>query len=358
MLNNIIKAKPSKLHISTNIILHNYSKKNGSVFSLHNKKYKSITNENKIKSLMVHKNEITSPVIHENELTSPIIHENEVTSPVIHENEVISPLVDENEVISIINPITNDYRLFCNNHITYIKNIELPEIKSTTLYEAVLIEFRILPHLEFLIRNTILKLNSDWCHTVICGNLNYNYMSSLCNSISPHINVIQLNYNTITSSIYNLLLTDIHFWNNFRGNKILLYQENSILFKNNINDFLDYDYVSFPVIIQPEIINDIGIFSLRTKQVMINALQKENIQDTLNVFICNYKINANVDECPEHIYFSTIIQEYNLGKVANWNNSSEFCTERILNENSFGGYNFWLSDTNWKYRLYTLLKKD
>ena len=44
--------------------------------------------------------------------------------------------------------------------------------------ETVLIEFRPLPNLEFLIRNTIIKLK-DWNHTVVCGNINYNFIKNI-----------------------------------------------------------------------------------------------------------------------------------------------------------------------------------
>ena len=37
-------------------------------------------------------------------------------------------------------------------------------------------------HLEFLLRNTILKL-PDWNHTIVCGNLNYAMMKAICDEI-------------------------------------------------------------------------------------------------------------------------------------------------------------------------------
>ena len=36
------------------------------------------------------------------------------------------------------------------------------------------------------------------------------------------------------------------FWNLFASKKILIHQEDSIIFKNNINDFLKYDYIGAP----------------------------------------------------------------------------------------------------------------
>ena len=78
----------------------------------------------------------------------------------------------------------NYFRYVCYNYLDFIKYIELPYIKKKNIYESVLIEFRKLPHIEFIIRNNILKLGTDWCHTVICGNLNYEMVNNICSNIT------------------------------------------------------------------------------------------------------------------------------------------------------------------------------
>jgi len=244
-----------------------------------------------------------------------------------------------------------EFRNFCSMYTPYIKNIELPTIKKQTLYEAVLIEFRILPHLEFLIRNTILKLNSDWCHTIICGNLNYSYMVELCNSISPNINVIRVNHDNLNRSTYSILLASIDFWNLLQGTKILIYQEDSIIFKQNMNDFIKWDYVGAP---WPKYQNDTissvgnGGFSLRTKQCMMDVIHKKDIHD-MPIENKNY---GDLYVCPEDVYFCKTMEDYNIGTIPDWNTASNFSTEAILNLDSCGGHNFWLCDPNWKERLY------
>jgi hypothetical protein len=68
------------------------------------------------------------------------------------------------------------YRFLCYYYIDFIRNVELPSIPIKSDLETVLIEYRCFPHLEFLIRNTILKLGNKWSHTIVCGNQNYEYM--------------------------------------------------------------------------------------------------------------------------------------------------------------------------------------
>ena len=70
-------------------------------------------------------------------------------------------------------------------------------------------------HLEFLIRNAIIKFPS-WKHSVICGNLNY---KSILNLKLP-INIIKLDIDNTNQKEYNNLLLTPEFWNFFERRKI------------------------------------------------------------------------------------------------------------------------------------------
>ena len=248
-----------------------------------------------------------------------------------------------------------EFRVFCSQYIPYIQNIELPIIQEKTMYEAVFIEFRILPHLEFLIRNTILKLGNEWCHTIVCGNLNYAHMKNLCNSISPNINVIRLNYNNLNQSTYSILLATTKFWNMFHGTKILIYQEDSILFKTNIRDFIEWDYIGAPWQNHQNDTTKLvgnGGLSLRTKQIMLDVIAKQDIKTIkLNSGTINYMNHAKLTICPEDVFFCKTMEDFNIGRISDWNTASNFSTEGVLNLNSLGGHNFWIPDLNWKERM-------
>ena len=169
------------------------------------------------------------------------------------------------------------YRLMCFKMNYFMKHVNLPKIKKESLYEAVLIEFRDFPHIEFLIRNTILKLGTEWSHTVICGNLNYPLVDKICKSISPNIKVIKHNVNNMTQTEYSKFLTTMEFWNLLKGEKILIYQEDSIIFKNNIHEFLEYDFIGAPFLKNsddtPNSVGNGGL-SLRSKSKMIEIIKK------------------------------------------------------------------------------------
>ena len=247
------------------------------------------------------------------------------------------------------------FRFECFKYNYIIKHIELPDIAKNKSWEAVLIEYRIFPHTNFLIRNAILKLGVKWSYTVVCGNLNYEFMKNMCLKISKNIKVIKTNFDNLIPNDYNTFLSSIQFWNLLYGKKILIYQEDSFIFKNNIEDFIEYDYIGAP---WPKNTNDTpncvgnGGISLRTKEVMIDVINKISIKDTVvNKSTKIYMKNSNLTVCPEDVYFSLNMQQFKIGSVADFDTAFKFSSESINNPNSFAGHNFWLSDKNWLKRV-------
>ena len=252
------------------------------------------------------------------------------------------------------------FRFECFKYNNMLKHINLHNILNNSKYEAVLIEYRCFPHLEFLIRNAILKLGDKWSHTIICGNLNYDFIKKICSNISNNIKIIKTNYNNLTQNEYSLFLSSLNFWKLLYGEKILIYQEDSFIFKKNIDEFMDWDYIGAP---WPKNTNDTpncvgnGGISLRTKQIMIDVIKNISIQNTeINESTKIYMKQNNLTICPEDVYFSLNIQKKNLGKVADYEEAFKFSSESINNPNSFAGHNFWISDNNWIKRLQKNMK--
>ena len=194
----------------------------------------------------------------------------------------------------------------------------------------------------------ISKLGNEWSHTIVCGNLNYDYMIEICKSISPNIKVIKTDYDNLNQTTYSKFMASIEFWNMFHGEKILIYQEDSIIFKDNINDFLCWDYIGAPwrknQNDNPKNVGNCG-FSLRTKQCMLDVISKISIEDTkYNSSTLEYMKNSKMTIGPEDVYFSLNMIRYNIGKVADYNSASLFSSECIYNKDSLGGHNFWLGN--------------
>uniref|UniRef100_A0A6C0CVA4 DUF5672 domain-containing protein n=1 Tax=viral metagenome TaxID=1070528 RepID=A0A6C0CVA4_9ZZZZ len=243
------------------------------------------------------------------------------------------------------------FRYICCNYLSLIRILNLPDIPKESIYEAVFIEYRCFPHIEFLIRNSIYRLGKEWSHTIICGKKNYHYIFKLVNKISPNIRIVKTNNENLTVTEYNKLLTSIKFWEKLKGEKILIYQEDSFIFKNNIKDFMKWDYIGAPLPLgtndTPNCVGNGGL-SLRTRSIMIEILKQVSpIKTNYNSSTIQYMKDNNLKYPPEDVFFSKNMQELNIGQVADWNSASEFSSESYYNKNSFGGHKFWISNENW-----------
>ena len=222
-----------------------------------------------------------------------------------------------------------NHRISCFQKLKFMNTLKLKEFGKDINKEAVLIEFRDLSHLEFLVKNTINLLDNNWNHTIVCGVMNFNFITKICNNICKNLNskirIIKMNYNNINVHKYNEILYDVEFWDMFKGEKILLYQEDSIMFHGRIDKFLKYDYVGAPwPIATNQYKGGNGGFSLRTKSKIIECLNKQG-----------------KESIPEDIYFSNYMEN-----VCPRDLSKEFSQEFVYGINPLGGHCHWRAYTN------------
>jgi hypothetical protein len=194
-------------------------------------------------------------------------------------------IANEDIVGSIYNKTTtiksnendNEFIKLSLKYLKLVRILPVPPIPKDGVFEAVFIEYKRIPYGEFTIRNTIFKLGEKWSHTIICGHSNYEYMSNMCKLISPNIRVVQTNYDSMNENEYNKLLLSMEFWNLLHGSKILIYKKKSLIFKNNVEDFVDWDYISSPFLnhvnSHKKNTGNSG-FTLRTKEIMKRIISK------------------------------------------------------------------------------------
>lgn len=238
----------------------------------------------------------------------------------------------------------DEYRKLCSQYIPYIRTLKLPSIRFNEKKEAVFIEFRDLPHLEFIVRNAIHKLGEGWSHTIVCGTLN-DHSFKFTESI-PNVRIIKTRYSNLTQNQYSEFLCTKRFWEFFRGEKILIYQEDSCIFKDNMNDYVRFDYIGAPYsnIKSTKYVGNGGI-SLRTKACMLEVIEKQPLQTfIIPVFTQPYCKKMGLRYCPEDVYFSTNMQELNIGVVADWESAHMFSTEGMNNLEATCGHKFWQSN--------------
>jgi hypothetical protein len=253
---------------------------------------------------------------------------------------------------------TTYFRYICYEKLDFIRTVKLPKIEMNQKNEAVIVDSRFLPHMEFIIRNNILKLGAGWSHTVACTNDNVSEIADMCNRIDPGIKILKINENWEGLNPANSLMYDVNFWNSLTGEHILAYQEDTIMFKNNIKDFLIYDYVGAPwAPPQPfglECGN--GGFSLRSRQKTIEILNDKLLVEILLSFLRKH-YDGKVLVLPAEDVFFSLAFKYRSNQMPSASVASLFSSEQIANHDSLGGHKFWLFDPNWMDRMTKLVKE-
>ena len=270
-----------------------------------------------------------------------------------------------------------EYKYFCYRYLRYIRTFKIHDIPLNSDKETVLIESREYPHLEFVIRNTILKLPQDWSHTVVCTKNNREYMTKMCANISKNIKIVTLDCENITVNQYSSLLASKLFWNNFVGEKILIYQDDTCIFKSNIDDFLQYDYIGAPWLKSQNdnyyLVGNGGL-SLRSKSATLKVIDTVSIFDTkYNSSTLAYIKLHSLSTPMEDVYFSKNTIDYNLGIVANYDTALLFSCESVRKKKKInncdpdhddddddyivpvGGHCWWHGKKNWKKMLYDIV---
>jgi hypothetical protein len=264
----------------------------------------------------------------------------------VRQNDIMTKLKDSFSNIDVHkNKDTNKeiFRSLCSEYINVVRNISMPDIQLNLKREAVLVEFRILPHLEYIIRNNILRLGTDWSYTIICGQSNNIFMEEMAKSISSNIKIIVLEHSNLAPRAYSRLLASFEFWNRLIGEKILIYQEDSLIFGTDITPFLKWDYIGAPFWTKDKA-NCVGNggLSIRTKKAMMAITKLSNI-DTMDF--------EGIPDAPEDVFFVANMNHYKIGRVAPWDVANQFSSEQFLNRYSWGGHQFWIADPHWTIRI-------
>ena len=247
----------------------------------------------------------------------------------------------------------------------------LPIINPKSKLEAVLIEFRLLSHLSFIIKNAIYRLGSNWAFTIVCGNNNYDYLVNLKKNINRDIRIIRLDIDNMTREDYSIMLLSSDFYKRFHGEKLLIYQEDTIILKALPPYFLQFNYIGAPFS-NKEIGN--GGLSLRSRNTMIQICErffdpKKKEIERIAMLVNTYKIKmkkkySNTYFNQDNLYFFYKLEEniledlqitnkmrnYQLGKLPSFEEAKQFSIEKFYHENAFGGHQFWYSMnnvTNW-----------
>jgi len=302
---------------------------------------------------VVNQNVVNQNVVNQNVVRQNVVRQNVVRQNVVRQNVVRQNVVKQNVVTNNINFNKTKFRNLCLTMVDKFRTISIPEITLNKSKEAVLVEYRPLEHTEILLRNCISKLGADWSYTIVCGEDAFEFYKKLAFAIHENIKVINSGHKNIDQNTYNNFLLTKDFWDLLSGEKILIYQEDTFIFKDTINDFMEWDYIGAPFKMDCVEGNNVGNggLSLRSKSKMIEALDRMPLESItkheFKPFVQKYMYNKKLDNIPEDIYYSTYLQKLNIGKVPDVEIAKQFSSETIYNPDSFGMHCMWHSCKDW-----------
>lgn len=199
-----------------------------------------------------------------------------------------------------------EFKKYCVDSLSLLNSVQTPALHMNSDFEAIMICSDISPHIELLLKNTILRLGQKWSYTIVCLYSNYRYIYSLCNKISENIKIIKVNSsNEINEkTIRNL----------FQGEKLLFYNEKSLIVNDNIHEFFCWDYIG------SKLIND----NYDTTYFGVSLISRSFASD----FSSNFK-NKNK-------------------RIADKDELNKFLSITTNNPNCFCFYNHWFYNKKWK----------
>lgn len=189
---------------------------------------------------------------------------------------------------------------------------------------CLIVETRPLANLDRLIIDDHLKyIPKDWGLTIYCSSRNHHLIKDI--DFGRETEIILLN-SDFGINEYNKLFKSFEFWDNMPYEKVLIFQTDSKLLRNGIEDFLEWDWVGAAWKFMDYGGN--GGLSIRSVEIMKQ--------------ICH---NHTFTDRNEDVLFCQVMKRFNIGKIAPREVCKQFSVETIFGLGSLGchGIENWLS---------------
>ena len=222
--------------------------------------------------------------------------------------------------------------------------------KRTFSNVAIIVEPRVHPHLEFVVRNVILHLGEMWRIEVHVTKINEAFVRKALHGI-PNLKLVLIVSNFTNSGDYNMLLKDNTFWKklSLEGAKhVLIFQVDSILVGNDVSSFLHYDFIGAPWDISKDspssewIRKEMVKTNSNLKSACCNGgLSLRNVDSMVKITAARRSRNPSVNE---DMYFSRNANDYAL-VLPTRTEASKFAQEIVCVDlpqlKPFGLHNTW-----------------
>jgi len=203
------------------------------------------------------------------------------------------------------------------------------------IYTALIIEPRKHPATEFVLKNFITTLSNEWKFIIFHGNNNKEFMQNIIEqnfeAEKSRIKLVDLHVDNLTLNDYNEILYSHDFYDNIDTEMFLIFQTDTMLFKENIHkldSYLQYDFVGAALLD-----NDGAMYvgngglSLRRKSKMLEVLNHCQNGRGINEdgFFSNFK-----NHCPKIEINKPTVEK-----------AKEFSVENVYYDNPIGVHAAW-----------------
>ena len=163
-------------------------------------------------------------------------------------------------------------RAHIRNSMGLLRKINLEDIPSNSDRFATFIDFRRSPYTEFALRNTMFFLGKSWGLQIYIPQDIEPWMQRIvCDWKDVQVNILPVSSCDTGVDLINGVLKETEFWNNAPGEWQLVFNSDSMLCSNGIEQYMKYDFIGAPWpdhVISPWCRVGAGGLSLRRKQAM------------------------------------------------------------------------------------------
>lgn len=202
------------------------------------------------------------------------------------------------------NPGEQAWYEFIDQTYSCVRSLPVPHIPASTERSIVLMEPRLHPHLEYVLRNALYFAGEGWGLEIFAGPDNWDYLKSLTRDWGA-VNFHDLKSKNLSAIQYNSLKKHADTWRCLSSEKLLWIELDCLLVQPGINDFLQWDYVGAPwrteIAISPNCRVGNGGLSLRSRSAMLqiadsstddpipnpSVIYTEDLYFCINMQLCN-----------------------------------------------------------------------
>ena len=207
-----------------------------------------------------------------------------------------------------------DYNFLIDKyHRLFNKKIDgfIPKLPEDTNHYAVLVDLREDFKIEKSLINHMYFLNditSDikWGLQIFHGTKNERLVKTITEKWN-NVKYVNIGVDNMTKLEYSNYIKTMEFWDKVLGNKILMFQTDSLLLRYGIDEFLIYDYIGAPWTKPKEdsFIGNGGL-SIRDKEKMIEIVKKYNTlpSEWEDIYFAKHLKNSNIPPVEVAMKFS------------------------------------------------------